>query len=149
MDDKKMTMNSNQLLLKMVFFIGVITIFSGLGQMIKPDLVLSIISDSEQSAGGNHSFAIIGMFMVLFGGLVVHALSTESQSPTAILWCTFQKLGAAFAVAIGVSNGLFSSLALAVAGFDLLSFFVMFAFWLTIKNNHLSVYHHVTQPTVQ
>lgn len=142
-------MNKNQLLLKSVFFIGVITIFSGLSQMIRPDIVLSIISDAPQTPGGNHSFAIVGMFMVLFGGLLVHALSTESQSPTAVLWCTFQKFGAAFAVALGVNNGLFSSLALLVAGFDLLSFFAMFAFWYSIKNNHLSVYYSVTQPSVR
>lgn len=142
-------MKSRHLLLKSVFFIGVITILSGFSQMVRPDLVLSIISDAEQTSGGNHSFAIIGMFMVLFGGLLIHALSTENQSPTAVLWCTLQKFGAAFAVALGVNNGLFSSLALWVAGFDLLSFFVMLAFWFKIKNNHLSVYYSVTQPAVR
>ena len=60
-----MIMNANRqaLLLKAVFAIAVITILSGLSQVIKPELVLSIIG-GEQSPGGNHSFAIIGMFMV-------------------------------------------------------------------------------------
>ncbi len=137
-------MNKNQILLKIVFFIGVITIVSGFSQMVKPDLVLSIIG-GDQSPGGNHSFAIIGMFMVLFGGLLVHALSTETQAPTAVLWCTIQKLGAAIAVGVGYSKGLFSFLALAVAGFDLLSFFVMFAFWLSIKDNIAMGFQHANQ----
>jgi hypothetical protein len=123
------------LLIKIVFFIGIITIFSGLAQVINPELVLSVVG-GEKSPGGNHSFAIIGMFMVLFGALVVHALSTETQEPVAIFWCSLQKLGAAVAVGIGVGKGLFSPLALAVAGFDLLSFFVMFVFWMTIRKNH-------------
>ncbi len=137
-------MFKNQILLKIVFFIGIITILSGFSQMVKPDLVLSIIG-GDQSPGGNHSFAIIGMFMVLFGGLLVHALSTETQSPTAVLWCSIQKLGAAMAVGIGYSKGLFSFLALAVAGFDLLSFFIMFTFWLSIRNNISIGYQHANQ----
>jgi hypothetical protein len=131
-----MTAKHQTLLIKIVFLIGIITILSGLAQVINPELVLSVVG-GEKSPGGNHSFAIIGMFMVLFGALVVHALSTETQEPVAILWCSLQKLGAAVAVGIGVGKGLFSLLALAVAGFDLLSFIIMFGFWLTIRNNHL------------
>lgn len=131
-----MTAKHQTLLIKIVFLIGIITILSGLAQVINPELVLSVVG-GEKSPGGNHSFAIIGMFMVLFGALVVHALSTETQEPVAILWCSLQKLGAAVAVGIGVGKGLFSLLALAVAGFDLLSFIVMFVFWLTIRNNHV------------
>jgi hypothetical protein len=131
-----MSTKHQTLLIKIVFLIGIITILSGLTQAINPELVLSVVG-GEKSPGGNHSFAIIGMFMVLFGALVIHALSTESQEPVAIFWCSLQKLGAAVAVGIGVSKGLFSLLALAVAGFDLLSFVVMYVFWLTIRKNQV------------
>lgn len=131
-------MNTNKqiLLLKAVFFIAAITILSGLAQVIKPQWVLAIIG-GEQTPGGNHSFAIIGMFMMLFGALTIHALSSESQDPIAILWCSLQKLGAAVAVGIGVGKGLFSLLALLVAGFDLLSFVLMFIFWRSIRESYL------------
>lgn len=131
-----MNASRQTLLLKAVFAIAAITILSGLVQVIKPELVLSIIG-GEQSPSGNHSFAIIGMFMVLFGALAIHALSTESQEPVAILWCSLQKLGASVAVGVGVCKVLFSPLALLVAGFDLLSFVVMFIFWLNIRKNLL------------
>lgn len=124
----------NRQLLQAVFAIGVITILSGLVQMVQPELVLEIIG-GEQTPGGEHSFAIVGMFMVLFGALLVHALSTEHHEPVAVFWCSLQKLGAALAVSLGVFKGLFSALALAVAGFDLLSFMLMLVFWQTIRYN--------------
>ena len=123
-------------LLKVVFLIGVITVISGFVQMIKPDFVLSIIG-GQQTPGGNHSFAIVGMFMVLFGAMLIHALATPSQQPMVVLWCSIQKLGAAAAVSIGVAKGYFSTLALLVAGFDLFSFLLMMAFWFCLQKNNL------------
>ena len=122
----------HKLLLQIVFFIGVITILSGSGQMLFPELVLQLIG-GEISSGGNHSFAIIGMFMTLFGALCIAALSTEHQEPVAIFWCSLQKLGASIAVWLGVTKGLFSPLALLVAGFDGFSFVVMLIFWFSIR----------------
>jgi len=127
-------MFKNNLLLKIVFFIAVITIFSGSAQMLMPQLILAIIG-GDISPGGNYSFGIIGMFMVLFGGLCIHALSTETQEPVAILWCSLQKLGAAIAVTLAVCQHLFSWLALLVSSFDFLSFVLMYIFWYRIKNN--------------
>ena len=129
-----MTAKLQKLLLQLVFLIGVITVFSGLVQVIFPGFVLGVIG-GERSAGGDHSFAIIGMFMVLFGALLIHALSTEQQEPVAILWCSIQKLGASLAVWLGVTKGLFSSLALLVAAFDGASFFIMMLFWFSLRNN--------------
>jgi hypothetical protein len=109
-----------------ISLIAVLTIVSGVVQMIWPGCVLRIIGGSLNLAN-QHSFGIVGMFMVLFGALTLHGLMTHS-SP-ALLWASIQKLGAFVAVALGVYEGLFSSLAMAVALFDLLSFVVIFIFW--------------------
>ncbi|MDH5232947.1 MAG: patatin [Gammaproteobacteria bacterium] len=129
----------NKFLIQVVFFIAIVTIASGLSQLIMPEMVLTIIG-GEVTPGGAHSFAIIGMFMVFFGLLAIHALSTETQEPVAIFWCAIQKLGATIAVAMGVSKGLFSALALVVAAFDLFSFVVMMVFWVSIRKNEALAY---------
>ncbi len=130
--------SDRKLLLQCLFFIGVVTVFSGLVQMVKPGFVLSLIG-GELTAGGNHSFAIVGMFMVLFGALLIHALSTERQEPVAIFWCAIQKLGASIAVGLGVYNDLFSWVALTVAGFDLLSFVLMIVFWNGVRQYQMTI----------
>jgi hypothetical protein len=109
-----------------ITLIAILTIISGAVQMLWPWLVLKMIGGSLD-AGSQHSFGIIGMFMMIFGALTLHGLMTES-SP-ALLWASIQKLGAFLAVALGVHNHVFSSLAMAVASFDLLSFFLMIVFW--------------------
>ncbi|HWV15656.1 MAG TPA: hypothetical protein VN030_09490 [Cellvibrio sp.] len=133
-------MLSKNLLLKSVFFIALITVISGLTQMLMPKLVLTLVGGSMASPGGNHSFAIVGMFMVLFGGLCIHALSTERQEPLVMFWCALQKLGASVAVSLGVYQEFFSCLALLVAGFDFLSFILLFIFWWSIKNRKSGAY---------
>lgn len=133
-------MLTKNLLLKSVFFIALITVVSGLTQMLMPELVLSIVGGSTASPGGNYSFGIVGMFMVLFGGLCIHALSTEKQEPLVIFWCALQKLGAAIAVTLAVCQDLFSWLALLVSGFDFLSFVLLLVFWWSIKNRKSGAY---------
>lgn len=112
--------------------IAIITIISGLVQMISPGYVLGfiggVITDSTV-----HFFGIIGMFMVMFGGLLLHALSGSQNRPVAVLWCSLQKYGAAVAVTLGVINGLFSWLALGVAMFDLLSGILISMHWYSIN----------------
>ncbi|MGH2627048.1 MAG: patatin [Anaerolineales bacterium] len=112
--------------------IGAITVVSGLVQAAAPGFVLGLIG-GEASAANRHSFAIVGMFMVLFGGLLSHALLSPADHPVAVLWAGLQKLGAAGAVGLGVSKGLFASFALLVAGFDLLSGMLALAYWLSIR----------------
>lgn len=114
--------------------IAAITVLSGLTQMIAPGFILKIMS-SEITAASLHFFAIVGMFMVLFGGLMLHALLSRSHHPVAILWGGFQKLGAFCAVALGVINGIFSALALLIAFFDLLSGVLALFYWSKIKNH--------------
>lgn len=104
----------------LLLLIAVITIISGLTQLFAPGMVLRIVG-AEVNATTCHLFAIVGMFMFLFGGLFIHATYSERENEAAILWCSLQKLGASIAVFIGIAKGLFAPIAAAVAGFDLLS----------------------------
>lgn len=104
----------------LVILISLITILSGFIQMVMPSLVLNLIG-AEVSPISSHLFAIVGMFMVLFGGLMIHTVYSAHTSREAVLWCAFQKLGAFIAVGLGVMNGLFALIAIGVALFDLFS----------------------------
>ncbi len=104
----------------LIIVISIATIMSGLAQVIAPSLVLGVIG-AEITASTNHFFAIIGMFMALFGGLMLHTIYSAESSKVAVLWSALQKLGAFVAVGLGVMSGLFSALAWGVALFDLFS----------------------------
>lgn len=107
--------------------IAALTVMSGLVQLVAPSFVLGIIG-ADATAVGAHSFGIVGMFMVLFGGLLWEGLGPRGPIPTALRWAGLQKLGAAGAVGLGVARGLFGPLALGVAGFDLLSGVLIFVY---------------------
>jgi hypothetical protein len=108
-------------------FIALATAASGAIQMICPSLVLGLVG-GEIGPTSNHFFGIVGMFMLLFGGLTFQGLVQWESTP--LLWASLQKFGAAIAVGIGVQNHLFAPIALAVAGFDLLSGFLFAWLWL-------------------
>ncbi len=108
------------------------TVLSGLVQLVSPGFVLHVVGGATDPAG-EHFFRIGGMFMVLFGGMMLHALLAAGDHPLPVLWASFQKLGAAAAVGIGVSRGFFSSTALLVAGFDLLTGILMLIYWRSIR----------------
>lgn len=103
-----------------VLLISVATIFSGLTQVVAPGFVLEVIG-AEVSATSKHFFAIVGMFMALFGSLMIHTIYAAHTSKPTIFWCAMQKLGAFVAVSLGVFNGVFSVVAMGVAIFDLVS----------------------------
>lgn len=111
-----------------VLAIAAITVVSGLTQLVAPGLVLGLIGGST-TATTEHFFAIIGMFMAIVGGLVLHAELGADSREVALLWGSLQKYGAAVAVALGVGRGLFGALALLVAGFDLVSGGLMTWHW--------------------
>jgi hypothetical protein len=111
-----------------VLLISIATIVSGLTQMLKPEFVLATIQ-GEITPTSAHFFAIVGMFMTLFGGLMIHAIYSATPQWPAIFWCAIQKLGAFAAVGLGVLNGIFGAIALAVAIFDLFSG-LLFLFYL-------------------
>lgn len=108
------------LLYRVLLLISVLTVASGLGQVIKPALILRLIG-AETTPASAHFFGIIGMFMVFFGAMLLQALLTAGDHSVAVLWSGVQKFGAAAAVGLGVLTGIFSPIALGVAGFDLLS----------------------------
>ena len=88
---------------------------------------------AESTPTSRHFFGIVGMFMVLFGGMLWQALVRQPTPPVPVFWAGLQKLGASAAVGLGVYNGIFSALALAVAGFDLLSGIAIFIYWRAIR----------------
>ncbi len=98
--------------------IAVLTALSGAIQMLQPGFVLRLVGGPEGPSPG-FFFGILGMFMLLFGGLAFQALKASLDLP--IRWAAYQKLGAAGAVGLGVARGVFGSLAILVAAFDLLT----------------------------
>ena len=112
--------------------IAVITVVSGLTQIVAPGFVLDRLS-VENTEATRQLFATVGMFMVLFGGMLIQALLDRAEHPIVVFWAALQKLGASAAVGIGVARGVFSGVALLVAGFDLLSGALGLAFWRRIR----------------
>ncbi len=117
-----------------VTLIAGITIVSGLAQMVAPGLILRLIS-GEATPTSLHFFGIIGMFMALFGGALMHELLSVRRQPIVVLWAGLQKFGAVAAVGLGVVKSIFSPLALLVAGFDLLSALLVICYWLGIRES--------------
>ena len=112
--------------------ISALTVVSGLGQLALPGTVLDLLNaDSTQTS--RHFFAIVGMFMAVVGGVVLHALLVEPTPPYVVLWGALQKLGAFVAVWVGVARDLFGSIALLVALFDLLTAVLAGALWLRLR----------------
>jgi hypothetical protein len=108
------------------------TFLTGGIQAIAPAFILRLLS-AQITITSQHFFAIVGMFMVLFGGATLHALLSFKNHPVVILWSSFQKFGASVAVALGVQRGVFASLALIVAIIDFLSGVLALWYWSRIR----------------
>jgi hypothetical protein len=99
--------------------IAAVTIVSGLFQLVFPGFVLDLL-DAESSKTTRHFFAIVGMFMAIVGGLLLHTLLLPPPPDrVVVLWAAIQKAGAFAAVSLGVFRDVFSELAFGVALFDL------------------------------
>jgi|SRR5579872_5378068 len=125
-------MKVRSLLYYVVAAIAAITVVSGLVQMLVPRFVLRMIG-GEITAASAHFFGIVGMFMLLFGGALLHEVLSTPAQPIVALWAALQKFGAVAAVILGVCKGIFSPLALLISGFDLVSAFIIFAYWSRIR----------------
>lgn len=123
-----------QLARKLLLFIAVATMATGLTQIVAPSFVLAMVH-SEATPTSAHFFAIVGMFMVLFGGLMWQALRARPEQPLPLFWAALQKLGAFAAVAIAVQRGLFSSLGWAIALFDLFTGVLALWYWNRIRGD--------------
>ncbi len=108
------------------------TFLTGALQAINPAFILRLLS-AETTITSQHFFAIVGMFMVLFGGATLHALLSSKHHPVVILWSGLQKFGASIAVALGVQHRIFSSLAMAVAIIDFISGVLAIWYWSRIR----------------
>lgn len=128
-------MKKKDWLFVLLLLIAASTALTGCVQVIAPAFILRLLS-AEVTITSRHFFAIVGMFMVLFGGATLHALLSFKHHPVVILWSSFQKFGAAGAVALGVQRGVFSSLAIIVAVIDLLSGVLAFWYWRRIRREN-------------
>jgi hypothetical protein len=119
-----------RLLRGVLVFIAWMTVATGLVQLLAPGFVLGLVG-GDQAPASRHLFGIVGMFMVLFGGALAQGLGSGAAEPPdriVLLWAGLQKLGASAAVGLGVQRSLFAPVALAVAGFDLLSGILILAY---------------------
>jgi hypothetical protein len=116
----------------LLVLIAAMTALTGAIQMIAPAFILRLLS-AETTATSKHFFAIVGMFMVLFGGATLNALLSFKHHPVVIFWSGLQKLGASAAVGLGVVNEVFSSIAIVVAVIDLLSGLLALWYWKRIR----------------
>ena len=128
MDEKKIFGLSARYTELLVVLIAFVTLISGLVQLFAPSFMLDFIGREIPTPSSAHFFAIVGMFMALFGGMVLHAVYSSVTNKQIMLWSGLQKFGAFIAVTIGVFNGLFSILAMSVAIFDLFSGVIFFIY---------------------
>jgi hypothetical protein len=98
--------------------IAAVTVFSGAVQIPFGGAVLGLLG-AEPTTAARQLFGTVGMCMVVVGGLLLHTLLRPQPADEVLLWSGVQKAGASAAVVVGVLNGVFAPVALAVAAFDL------------------------------
>ncbi|MFB1480720.1 patatin-like phospholipase family protein [Corallococcus sp. RDP092CA] len=112
--------------------IGWITLASGAAQLFIPGPELRLLH-GDASAAPAHFFRIVGMFMVLFGCMLLHGLHEPRANQAAFLWSGLQKVGGCVMVAIAVGQDLLSPLALGVAAFDAVSAVLVLGFYASLR----------------
>lgn len=117
----------------LLYAIGLITCLTGILQCAFPGVFLRLLATAPAQVMAAHVFGIVGMFMLLFGGMLVHALVRRELSDTVLLWSALQKLGASVAVSVGVMRGIFLPIALLVVSFDFASGVLMMTL---VKRSH-------------
>jgi hypothetical protein len=118
----------------LILLISLTTLASGAMQIIAPAFVLNFVG-AAIDATTCQFFATIGMFMLLFGGMMLHALYHEDNNRVAVIWSGLQKLGASIAVAIGIYKGVFEPVAGLVAAFDFASAILFFFYLKNLNHN--------------
>lgn len=120
-------MNVEKLLYWVLVLISVTTLVSGIVQIFAPAFILGMVG-AEITVATKQCFATIGMFMFLFGGMLLQVLLSRQIIAPVFVWAGLQKIGAFAAVGIGVMNHVFSATAMLVASFDLLSGVLVFVY---------------------
>jgi hypothetical protein len=118
----------------LLLFIAVATMATGLTQIIAPRFVMGIMH-AEATPTSVHFFAIVGMFMLLFGGVMWTALRARPEQPLPLLWSALQKIGAFIALVILVLHQILSPLAWAVALFDGFTGVLALWYWNRIRGD--------------
>ena len=111
----------------LLVLISISTVVSGIVQIFAPSFMLGLIS-AEVTPATKQCFGTIGMFMFLFGGLLLQVLLSRQVVEPVFVWAGLQKVGAFIAVGLGVFHEVFGPKALIVAGFDLLSGILIFIY---------------------
>jgi hypothetical protein len=119
-----------------VIIISILTVLSGAVQLVFPAFVLKNVG-IEATPVTEQLFATIGMFMICFGGLVIHGVYSASKSSVIILWAAFQKFGASIAVGIGILHGIFNMTSGGVALFDLCSGVLFIYYYQNLKADEI------------
>lgn len=124
-----------------LLLISVTTLISGAIQTVAPALVLNFVGAAIDLTA-KQLFATIGMFMFLFGGMMIHALYNEDDNRVVVIWSALQKLGAALAVTAGIIKGIFLPVAGVVAAFDFFSGILFFIYLRNLNSRkiHLDIY---------
>jgi hypothetical protein len=120
-------MNFEKLLYWILVLISVTTLVSGLVQVFAPAFILGLVG-AEITPATKQCFGTVGMFMFLFGGMLLQVLLSRQMVAPVFLWAGLQKVGAFVAVGIGVMAHVFSLTAMLVACFDLLSGILIFTY---------------------
>lgn len=113
--------------------VAIITILSGLIQIIMPETILNTMGISPVSET-IYFFRIVSLLTGLFGGGLLHAALFSQDMPVILLWASLQKLLGAAAVILAVLSGLLASGALAAAGYDFIT--GLFILWYR-QNSHV------------
>jgi hypothetical protein len=109
-----------------------LTVGTGGAQAVAPGRMLEPL-EAENDEATRHLFRTVGMFMVVVGGGLAQTLREGPGEPSVVFWTGMQKLGASGAVGLGVKRGVFSPLALTVAGFDFLSGALALGYWRRLR----------------
>ncbi len=120
------------MLRRVLLAIGALTFVTGAIQAVVPQFILRLLS-AKRDKTARALFATVGMFMVVAGGTLVQGLLSPVRQPIVVLWAAAQKLGAATFVGMGVRRGVFSPVALVVAGFDLLTSVLAVVHWSRLR----------------
>ena len=118
----------------LLLFIAVATMATGFSQMILPSVALRVLH-AESTPTSAHFIAIVGMFMLLFGGIMWQALRTRPEQPKMLFWCMLQKFGASIAVALLILDGIVQPLAWGVSLFDGFTGVLALWYWNRIRGD--------------
>jgi hypothetical protein len=108
--------------------VGVVTALSGLFLLAFPKTALSLLGAGKTDPAP-YLFGLIGMFMLLFGGLLIDTARRPDPAPVALFWCMLQKIGATIAMVVGYVTDVFGWFALFVALVDAASALIVRALW--------------------